>query len=302
MKKILRYCIVGFFIVYILILFRITFFKQVGLYNLWAAIGSTKRTISIIPFLSLFEMINKDISLIRILENVFGNIAIFIPFGLLLPAFLKEKSKKIIINGLVFSVLIEIIQFIFAMGSADIDDVIFNTSGVIIGYAIYNIIVQISRTDISALISITVLTAILGSTALGILFVNHTDLFTLSRMETVVENKELVQAFIDTPQYLSGKFVEVNTNILTVEKSVHNTKELRTLAELELTPESRIYICYDEINYFFHSISGEYISYEQIEYSDFISQKSNTFTRENNVRVWSSDGKTVDYLVIIEWI
>ena len=77
---------------------------------------------------------------------------------------------------------------------------------------------------------------------------------------------------------------------------------MRTLVDLEITPNSNIYICYDEIDYFFDAISSEQISYKQIEYADFVSQKSATFTRENNVRVWSSDGKTIDNLVIIEWI
>ena len=141
-----------------------------------------------------------------------------------------------------------------------------------------------------------------ASVALGIGLVNYTDLFMLSSKKTVVENGELVQNFIDTPQSVSGKIVDINGNILTVEKSVQNATEMRTLVDLEITPNSNIYICYDEIDYFFDAISSEQISYKQIEYADFVSQKSATFTRENNVRVWSSDGKTIDNLVIIEWI
>ena len=240
-NKLLRFCTIGLFIAYMVVLFRIVLFKQVALNNLFAAIGSMERTISIIPFKSLFEMINNNISVLRILENVLGNIIIFIPFGLLLPIFQKDKSKKIILYGLTL-------------------------------------------------------------VALGIGLVNYTDLFMLSSKKTVVENGELVQNFIDTPQSVSGKIVDINGNILTVEKSVQNATEMRTLVDLEITPNSNIYICYDEIDYFFDAISSEQISYKQIEYADFVSQKSATFTRENNVRVWSSDGKTIDNLVIIEWI
>ena len=76
----------------------------------------------------------------------------------------------------------------------------------------------------------------------------------------------------------------------------------RQIMDLEITPNSNIYICYNKIDYFFSTISGEQISYEKIEYSDFLSQNSNSFTKENNVRIWSSDGKTIDNLVITEWI
>lgn len=287
---------------YLVVLIRIVLFKQVALYNLFAAIGSMERTISIIPFKSLLDMINNNISVTRILENILGNIAIFIPFGLLLPIVQKDKSKKIILYGLITSALIEIIQYVFALGSSDIDDLTLNTLGTIIGYLLYKIIHKKARADTLTAISIIVLVTVLGGFALGILFINHTELFMLSSKEIVVENKNLVQDFIDTQPTVSGKFVKANGNVLTLEKSIHSSTDARTIMDLEITPNSNIYICYNKIDYFFSTISGEQISYEKIEYSDFLSQNSNSFTKENNVRIWSSDGKTIDNLVITEWI
>ena len=287
---------------YLVVLIRIVLFKQVALYNLFAAIGSMERTISIIPFKSLLDMINNNISVTRILENILGNIAIFIPFGLLLPIVQKDMSKKIILYGLITSALIEIIQYVFALGSSDIDDLTLNTLGTIIGYLLYKIIHKKARADTLTAISIIILVTVLGGFALGILFINQTELFMLSRKEIVVENKNLVQDFIDTQPTVSGKFVKVNGNVLTLEKSIHSSTDTRTIMDLEITPNSNIYICYNKINYFFSTISGEQISYEKIEYSDFLSQNSNSFTKENNVRIWSSDGKTIDNLVITEWI
>lgn len=287
---------------YLVVLIRIVLFKQVALYNLFAAIGSMERTISIIPFKSLLDMINNNISVTRILENILGNIAIFIPFGLLLPIVQKDKSKKIILYGLITSALIEIIQYVFALGSSDIDDLMLNTLGTVIGYLLYKIIHKKARADTLTAISIIVLVTVLDGFALGILFINHTELFMLSSKEIVVENKNLVQDFIDTQPTVSGKFVKVNGNVLTLEKSIHSSTDTRTIMDLEITPNSNIYICYNKIDYFFSTISGEQISYEKIEYSDFLSQNSNSFTKENNVRIWSSDGKTIDNLVITEWI
>ena len=177
-----------------------------------------------------------------------------------------------------------------------------NTLGTVIGYLLYKIIHKKARADTLTAISIIVLVTVLGGFALGILFINHTELFMLSSKEIVVENKNLVQDFIDTQPTVSGKFVKVNGNVLTLEKSIHSSTDTRTIMDLEITPNSNIYICYNKIDYFFSTISGEQISYEKIEYSDFLSQNSNSFTKENNVRIWSSDGKTIDNLVITEWI
>lgn len=90
----LRACAILIFAVYIVMLLRITLFKQVSLYNLFAAIGASERTISIIPFKSVFEMVHDGVSATRVIENVLGNLAVFMPLGLLLPILTKDKSKK----------------------------------------------------------------------------------------------------------------------------------------------------------------------------------------------------------------
>ena len=41
---------------YVIVLLRITFFKQVTLNNLFSAIGASERTINIIPFKSIYDM------------------------------------------------------------------------------------------------------------------------------------------------------------------------------------------------------------------------------------------------------
>ena len=301
-EKVLYYCIYGLFTLYLIFLLRITLFKQASIYNLFASIGASERSVSIIPFKSIFEMISSSVSIMRILENVIGNIVIFIPLGLILPIILKRESGNVILGGIIFSASIEIIQFIFGLGSTDIDDLIFNTLGTIIGYLLFIAMKKKSKSNLSFLTSMTTLVIVSGSIAFGILFVNNTELFLISPKETTVENGELVQGFIDTPFYLSGKLVEVKDSILTVEKSIQSVSEQRELMEFEITTDSRLYVCYDKIDYFFSTISGEHQRYELITYSDFISQKSEVFSKGNNVIIWSSDGKKVDNLVVIEWV
>ena len=87
---------------------------------------------------------------------------------MLLPSVQKDKSKKIILYGLITSALIEIIQYVFALGSSDIDDLTLNTLGTIIGYLLYKIIHKKARDDTLTDISIIVLITVLGGIALVI--------------------------------------------------------------------------------------------------------------------------------------
>ena len=112
---------------------------------------------------------------------------------------------------------------------------------------------------------------------------------------------ELVEDFIDTPQFMSGKLAKAGEGRLTVEKSVHRATDARILVELSLTPESGIYLCRDEMEYFFSAIVGERMSYERMEYADFVEQGSDFAGKKLNVRVWSADGTTVDNLILIDY-
>lgn len=74
------------------------------------------------------------------IQNIFGNILVFIPLGFLLPILFnncKRLNNTIFISILV-SASIETIQLLFNLGSCDIDDLILNTLGSIIGFVIYN--------------------------------------------------------------------------------------------------------------------------------------------------------------------
>lgn len=64
-----------------------------------------------------------------------GNIILFIPYGIFLSTLFKRANlKNIIIYGFIASFIIEISQFLLKRGILDIDDMILNILGVIIGY------------------------------------------------------------------------------------------------------------------------------------------------------------------------
>lgn len=75
--------------------------------------------------------------------NLFGNIMMFIPMGfILIAAFNIRKLEYVILWTLGLSVFIELIQYVFEIGLADIDDMILNMTGAALGYFLFKIILR----------------------------------------------------------------------------------------------------------------------------------------------------------------
>lgn len=69
--------------------------------------------------------------------DLFGNIMMFVPYTLFLYIAFKIRSYKVIVlSGFLFSLFIESTQYFTGIGYADIDDLICNTLGVLIGVLI----------------------------------------------------------------------------------------------------------------------------------------------------------------------
>jgi glycopeptide antibiotics resistance protein len=78
--------------------------------------------------------------------NLFGNIGLLVPVGFLIPlACQKMTWKKTLIIAVASGLIIEGMQVIFRVGIFDIDDVILNGLGVIIGYWIFATFAKLAR-------------------------------------------------------------------------------------------------------------------------------------------------------------
>jgi len=80
---------------------------------------------------------SKNVGLMRhAVINLVGNVVMFIPLGFFAPCFLK-RMRKIFPAMLFLSCLIvtvEIVQYFTFLGTCDIDDLILNMAGVLIGW------------------------------------------------------------------------------------------------------------------------------------------------------------------------
>lgn len=95
------------------------------------------RNINLIPFYYSNEVSGH-------FKEVLDNLLIFIPFAIYLKM-LNKDNKKIILYGLIFSLVLEISQFIFKLGATDITDLITNSMGTVIGVYFYILLEKIFK-------------------------------------------------------------------------------------------------------------------------------------------------------------
>lgn len=79
--------------------------------------------------------------------NLVGNVVAFLPVGVFLPA-LFSRCKSFFLTTLLcfeFSLVVEIIQLMWKVGSFDVDDILLNTFGGILGYLCYRLCVRAKK-------------------------------------------------------------------------------------------------------------------------------------------------------------
>ena len=117
------------FILYIMALFRVVTFQDVS----WSSSN----------FIPFKEMFRYDFGSAMFYKNVVGNMLMFIPFGFFTSYFLKlKKFYSVFLLTLLTSVTIETTQLLIGR-VFDIDDIILNVIGGLIGYFIFKIIYKI---------------------------------------------------------------------------------------------------------------------------------------------------------------
>lgn len=118
-----------FIVVLIFSLYSIAVFSVVGI----PTVGTFKVDLgfNLIPLIDIVK------SPLEYIKNTFLNIILFMPLGFLVPAIWKNyrSVKTMFFMGLALSVSIEILQ-IFTFRLTDIDDLITNTAGTVLGYYI----------------------------------------------------------------------------------------------------------------------------------------------------------------------
>ena len=137
-----------FLFVYCVILIKIMIFKDVPLIRLGMLKlnfgGTLEGPANFIPFKTIIQYLHADKGVLIAAINILGNIFLLVPFGFLVAASFTNITwlKKITI-ALAVGSLIEGMQVLLHIGIFDIDDVILNGMGVIVGYWKHGIFQQL---------------------------------------------------------------------------------------------------------------------------------------------------------------
>lgn len=114
------------FVIYIISLFYVVTFQDVS----WS-------TSNFMPFKEMFRY---EFFSDMFFKNVIGNMIMFMPYGFFISYLLKlDKSRFVLILSFIASITIEITQLIIGR-VFDVDDIMLNILGGLVGYYIYRLI------------------------------------------------------------------------------------------------------------------------------------------------------------------
>lgn len=144
MKKSRKWLRVIFFL-YLLIVIRLIIFKY-PFYRLEEIASSWEKGVILEGLdtanFTLFKTIRMYIDYaykLNSFENLVGNVIVFVPFGFLLPYVLTwgRNFFVMLLNAFVFVLGIEVFQLFSAFGAFDVDDILLNCVGAVLGYFIF---------------------------------------------------------------------------------------------------------------------------------------------------------------------
>ncbi|MFD1674073.1 VanZ family protein [Alicyclobacillus fodiniaquatilis] len=156
------------FFAYLLVVVDITLFPIPYTHN-----GGDIQANNLIPFKTIMAIL-KDGSLSNDFSNIGGNVLLFAPFGFLIPLLFRKQNSyiKILLLGFLGTLCVESSQFMisailgFTYRSFDVDDLICNTVGTLIGYAILRVCRYLGQkrmwVKLSPILAVVVVGGILG--------------------------------------------------------------------------------------------------------------------------------------------
>ncbi|HMG66758.1 MAG TPA: VanZ family protein [Chitinophagaceae bacterium] len=140
-----QWFLISSFFVYIFMVLTLTgyfgLFREIAAHGWWQRVVHrfhVKERINLRPFLMFrqFRLFS---------EQILGNLVMLLPLGIYIPLLFPGNSGffKVFFLCLLFSVSIELMQLITSYRSTDVDDVILNTSGAVVGYIIFKLVFAI---------------------------------------------------------------------------------------------------------------------------------------------------------------
>ncbi|MDD6306413.1 MAG: VanZ family protein [Clostridiales bacterium] len=133
------------FLIYFFVLFYFLFFSE----EMGRTYSERVYHYNLVPFKEIGRFIRYRNVLGRkaVVLNLVGNVVAFMPFGAFLPIF-SVRCRRILCTvwySFELSLVVELLQLIFKVGSFDVDDLLLNTVGGMLGFLVYFLAVRAWR-------------------------------------------------------------------------------------------------------------------------------------------------------------
>ena len=93
-----------------------------------------------------FLTYREQLGMFAVFANLFGNILIFVPFGFFIALVGRSRGLfKTLFCSMGLSLLVETVQLFTRVGSFDVDDILLNTIGGVLGFVIFVVCNRIRR-------------------------------------------------------------------------------------------------------------------------------------------------------------
>lgn len=132
----IRWLCLLLFILYILYLSYLLFLSP-G----FGRTASVIREYNLIPFKTINNYIKYRayVNTKTLVINIIGNVVAFMPMGFFIPILFRKKRNlgEVLFFSSLISLVVEFMQYRFVVGSFDVDDIILNTLGGMLGYILF---------------------------------------------------------------------------------------------------------------------------------------------------------------------
>ena len=130
--------------------------------------GSTWWMVNVVPLRTILELARPEHAT-QAIRQLAGNVVPFVPFGLLLPILWVRFRRigQLLFAAALASLAIEILQLTLRLAgvisrSIDIDDVILNTLGALVGWAVWRVLFGFWRMVVSPVVEDSAVTDVTG--------------------------------------------------------------------------------------------------------------------------------------------
>ena len=144
-RKIIRWFSRLFFIIYMALLVYFLLLSD----GFGRLAGYSQYRYNLVPFQEIIRFVKyrEYIDFASVVINLIGNVVAFMPFGALIRWVLDRKIRWYQAVGytFLFSLCVELLQLVARVGVFDVDDLLLNTLGGLLGFFVYYLLLLINR-------------------------------------------------------------------------------------------------------------------------------------------------------------